>query len=152
MITRPLGLQSHLRPPSSRINPIPLVDVVLIALFFSVVHSNYVLAPGLTINLPQGSEEVMAGLATSAFLTVQSENVLLFQERILKMDTLKPALAEHVRERGETNLVIYIDRGVPVQTLVSVTEIAREAGVARVQVASQPRDPEPADVLFPEMP
>lgn len=153
MITRPLDLQSHLKPPSSRINPIPLLDIVFIALFFSLVGSNFVLAPGLTINLPEGNEEMMAGLPTSAFLTVQSDKVLLFQERILNMDTLKPALERHVESRGETNLVVYVDREVSVQTLLSVTELAREAGVARVQLASKPEQTGPTPTtLFPEEP
>jgi biopolymer transport protein ExbD len=137
MITRPLDLQSHLKPPSSRLNPLPLLDVLFIALFFSILGSNFVLSPGLTINLPQAEGSRMAGLSASVVLTVHSDSMLFFQERILNMDTLKPALTEHVERRGETNLVILFDREVSVQTLVSVTELAREAGVARVQVATE---------------
>jgi len=152
MITRPLNLQAHLRRPSKRINPIPLLDVLFIALFFSFLGSNFVLAPGLTLNLPEGDRKSMAGLPTSAFLTVQSENVLLFQGEILKMDELKSALVEHVTKRGESNLVVYLDREVSVQTLLRVTDLAREAGIVRVQVASQPSAAErmPSSDLFLE--
>lgn len=143
MITRPLNLQRHLKRPSSRLNPVPILDVLLIALFFSLVGSNFVLAPGLTLNLPQGDDELMAGLPTSAFLTVQSEEVLLFQGEILTMDRLESTLVEYVTKRGEASLVIYVDREVSVQTLLTVSGIARDAGVKRVQVASQPRQTEP---------
>lgn len=150
MITRPLDLQSHLKAPSSRVNPIPLLDIIFIALFFSLLASNFVLAPGLTINLPQGDGTAMPGLPTDGVLTVRSDKMLVFQGRILNMDTLKPALEKHVKNRGATNLVVILDREVSVQTLVSVTELAREAGVARVQVASEPNQSEPLPAsVFP---
>lgn len=150
MITRPLDLQSHLNAPASRINPVPLLDIIFIAIFFALSGSNFVLAPGLTINLPQGEGEMMPGLPTSADLTVVSDKMLLFQERILNLDTLKPALEKHVEQRGETNLLIYFDRKVSVQTLLSVSALAREAGVKRVHLASEPRQSEPLPAMvFP---
>lgn len=153
MITRPLDLQSYLKPPSSRINPIPLLDILFIALFFSLLASNFVLAPGLTISLPRGDGGRMAGLPADAVLTVHSDKMLFFKERILNLDTLAPVLEKHVQdqaERGaETILLLVFDRDVSVQTLLSVSELARGAGVARVQLAAETLQPEssPATVF-----
>jgi biopolymer transport protein ExbD len=139
MITRPLDLQSRLKAPSKRLNPVPLFDVLLIAFFFSLLSSKFVLSPGLTINLPQGGSGL--GAPVSAVLKVEGADMLLFDGRILNMESLGAALRTHTMTNpGETNLLIYFNRDVSVQTLLSVAEVAREEGVARVQLAAEPRD------------
>jgi biopolymer transport protein ExbD len=142
MITRPLDLQSRLRPPSKRLNPLPLFDVLLIAFFFSLLSSKFVLSSGLAINLPQGGSG--PGLPASAVLTVRTDEMLLFEGQILSMSGLAPALATHVKQQrsggADANLLIYLDRNVSVQTFFAVAEVAREQGVTRVQLAAEPRD------------
>lgn len=142
MITRPLDLQSHLKQPSRRFEAVPLLDIFFIVIFFSLLSSKFVLSPGLTIDLPRAESPAMAGVAASAVLTVRSGEMLLFRGRILSLETLKPALMQELAERAETNLLINFDRGVSVQTLFSVAELAREAGVGRVQLAFEPRGEE----------
>lgn len=142
MITRPLELEAHLRSPSHRFNVVPLLDILFIVLFFSLLSSKFVFSPGLTIDLPRGDEDALAGLPASAVLTVRSDEMLLFQEQILGLDTLEAALRDHVERRGETNLLINFDRKVSVQTLFSVSELARAAGVGRVQLAFEPQGAE----------
>lgn len=137
MITRPLDLQSRLKPPSKRLNPLPLFDVLLIAFFFSLFSSSFVLSPGLTINLPEGGSG--PGLPATAVLTVHSDDMLLFEGRILNMSGLAEALRDHASGPGEENLLIRFDRNVSVQTLLAVAETARAEGVARVQLAAEPQ-------------
>src|SRR5690606_6287168 len=98
MITRPLDLQSRLKPPSKRLNPLPLFDVLLIAFFFSLFSSSFVLSPGLTINLPEGGSG--PGLPATAVLTVHSDDMLLFEGRILNMSGLAEALRDHASGPG----------------------------------------------------
>lgn len=136
MITRPLELQSRLKAPSKRINSLAFFDVLLIAFFFSMLSSHFVLSPGLTINLPTGGSG--AGLPASAVLTVHTDEMLLFDGRILNMTGLAGALREHVKGPGEANLLIRFDRHVSIQTLLGVAEVARTEGVARIQLAAEP--------------
>lgn len=138
MITRPLDLQSRLTPPSRRLNVLPLFDVLLIAFFFSLLSSKFVLSPGLTLNLPQGGSG--PGLPADAVLTVRSDQMVFFEGQILNMSGLAPALREFVEAHGEAELVVSIlfDRDVSVQTLFAVAELAREQGVARVHLAAEP--------------
>ena len=142
MITRPLDLQSHLKQPSRRFEALPLLDIFFIVLFFSLLASNFVLSPGLAIDLPKGESPRLPGVSASVVLTVRSSDMLLFRDRILSLETLQSALVEELAERGETNLLINFDREVSVQTLFSVAELAREAGVGRVQLAFEPRGDE----------
>lgn len=148
MITRPLDLESHLRLPSRRFNVVPLLDILFIVLFFSLLASNFVLSPGLTISLPRSEVQSLPGLPADAVLTVRSNEMLIFQDRILTLQSLQPSLREHVERRGEINLLINFDREVSVQTLFTVAELAREAGVARVQLAFDPRSSEQESPTF----
>ena len=50
MITRPLDLASRLRPPPRSFDSLFFVNVGVIALFFFVFGSRFVLAPGLGVN------------------------------------------------------------------------------------------------------
>ncbi len=149
MITRPLDLQSRLKPPSKRLNALAFFDVLLIAFSFSLFSSSFVLSPGLTINLPEGGGG--PGLPASAVLTVHSDEMLLFEGKLLNMAGLAGALREHVEEPGEANLLIRFDRSVSVQTLLAVAETARAEGVARVQLAAEPQaeNPETDPNLLP---
>lgn len=47
MITRPLDLASRLRPPPRGLDWLFVMNVALVALFFSLFGSRFVLAPGL---------------------------------------------------------------------------------------------------------
>lgn len=139
MITSPLDLKSHIRKPTRHFDVAPLFDVLLIGLFFGLFWSDIVIAPGLTINLPNARTHELSGSPASAVLTVRPNEMFLFEGRILSPESLGPALREQVMTRGPVHLLIQFDRDVSVQTFLSISETAREAGVARIVLAAKPQ-------------
>ncbi|MCC5882858.1 MAG: hypothetical protein JJU25_09525 [Halomonas sp.] len=100
MITRPLNLREHLRPPNSGFNLMPVMDLLLIGLFFGLFWSDQILAPGLAIDLPEaGPAADLGGVPASAVLTVRSNGMLLFEGSILTMENLESALADILGKR-----------------------------------------------------
>ncbi len=149
MITRPLDLRAHLRPPKSGINLLPVMDLLLIGLFFGLFWSDQILAPGLAIDLPEaGPGGDLGGLPASAVLTVRSNGMLLFEGNILSMENLESALATHLQGISSPRLLINFDREVSMQTLLQVSERVRAAGVERVVVAAKPGDAAGEEAMF----
>lgn len=143
MITSPLDLKKHLRQPAKRFDFVPLLDVFFIALFFVMLSPRFVLSPGLSINLPESPGETpMAGLPASAVVTVRSDEMILFEGQILTPENLGRAMSQYLGSKSDSAVLIYFDRRVSVQTLLFVSEAAREAGVTRIQLAAEPEGDE----------
>ncbi len=138
MITRPLNLQSRLKKPSLRFDVVALFDILVIVFGFTLLSSRFIFAPGITIDLPRVAADDLVGIRTDAVLTIGANEMLLFEGAILNYDNFVDRLRDHFREDPDGSLLIRADRRIPMQTLLEVAELARSAGVARVQVAAAP--------------
>lgn len=150
MITAPLNLRSYLHQRDRRIDPVPFLDICVIALFFGLFSSRFLLAPGMSIDLPQGEPGLVRGTPAAAVLTILENNRLIFEGQIFEPESLGTrigAFASRAGIEGET-LLVKMDRRADFEVLVVVSEIARRSGFARVQVAAgyrQPERPPPLD-------
>ncbi len=138
MITKPLNLQNSLQPSSQRFDFIALFDVLLIAFGFSLLSSRFLFAPGITVELPRAGYGELSGMRTDAVLTVGANEMLLFEGAILNFDTFEGHLREYFEGKSDTALLIRADRSISMETLLAVAELARAAGVDRIQVAAVP--------------
>lgn len=143
MITRPLNLRAHLRPPASGgFDWTPFFDVVLIAVFFGLFSSRFLFAPGIPLELPALGPASAQALPTAAVLTVRGEGMLLFEGEVLTPERFGPVLQEWVRRRGPPQgaLLVKLDRGTRIDTVLGLAEAARAAGFEAVQVAAEPAE------------
>jgi biopolymer transport protein ExbD len=141
MITKPFNFESHLRRPVARFESMPFINVCLIALFFTVFKSPYVMAPGSTVELPKTRGAPIDAVATSRVLTVgenDGREMLIFDGRFHKIDTLGEALKVRVAESPGETLLIRADRDVSMQLLVRICEMAEQSGYARIHLAAEP--------------
>ena len=138
MITRPLNLLIRLKKPSLRFDIVALFDILIIVFGFTLLSSRFIFAPGITIELPRVAADDLVGIRTDAVLTIGANEMLLFEGAILNYDNFVDRLGEHFQGDPDGSLLIRADRRIPMQTLLEVAELARSAGVARVQVAASP--------------
>lgn len=138
MITGPLELKKHLRQLPRRFDFVALLDVFFIALFFLMLSPRFILSPGLSIELPESSANIpMAGLPASAVITVRSDDMILFEGMILSTDDLGRELERYLENRPDPTVLVYFDNRIAIQTLVLVSDSLRQAGVKRIQVATE---------------
>lgn len=139
MITKPFNFAGNLKPPSTRIEAIPFVDVILIFVFFLLLSSRFVFAPGITLALPTTLQAPADIVTASAVLTVneiEGREMLIFDGEIYTLETLERAFNE--REQGTDEvLLVRMDQTVSMQLLVRVCEIAEYGGFVRVQIAAE---------------
>ena len=148
MITRPLDLESRLSRPSRDFDFVAWVNVGLIALFFVLLGSRFVQAPGLLVgastesfDLPK-SESLQYSAAGSVVVSYRRDDVILFEGAIVKLPELRQRLAEHAKKHPSEVLLLLADRHVTLQAITELSSMAKSVGFAYVQTAAQTADPD----------
>ena len=139
MITSPLDLRRYLTEPDQRLDPVPLLDLILIGLFFVLLGSRFVFAPGLNVELPEVGSEALSTLPTSAVLTIRENEMILFEGDRVRLGELERRLGEYMagEKPEETILLVKSDRKVEVQLLLEILDLAHRSGFTRVQIAAE---------------
>jgi biopolymer transport protein ExbD len=149
MITRPLDLLSRLSPPPRDFNAIAWVNVGVIVLFFSLLGSRFVLAPGLLLQV----DHVPFGLpATPGLQNVRTasvvvgyrrDDVIMFNGAIVSLPELRERLTAYARQHPGEVLLLLADRQVSVKALAELSTTAQSIGFAYVQIAAEPAPADP---------
>lgn len=152
MITRPLDLVSRLSPPPRDLNAVAWVNVGVIALFFGLLGSRFVLAPGMpvgvgdpgTINLPVTGTASAGTGAASVVVSYRRDNVILFEGGMYSLTELRKHLAGYAKDHPGAMMLVRADRQVSMQAFLDLCEMARAVGFANVLVAAEPPGPDNA--------
>ena len=150
MITRPLDLESRLSPPPRDLNFVAWVNVGMIALFFGLLGSRFVLAPGLqigvgepgAIELPSTGPASAGTAAASVVVSYRRDNVILFEGGMYTLAELRKHLEGYVRSHPGAVMLVRADRQVSVQAFFDLCDMARAVGFASVQAAAEPAAPD----------
>jgi biopolymer transport protein ExbD len=121
-----------------RIDPAPMVDIVFLLLIFLVLSSPFVLQPGIgAINLPAVHTQRSASFR-GLVITVKNDNLLFFNNQVISMDNLGAALKAAARGTRDAELIIKADQQVSHGTVVKIMDIAFDAGISAVNLATRP--------------
>lgn len=151
MITRPLDLESRLSPPPRDLNAVAWVNAGLIVLFFSLLGSRFVLAPGVlvgvgesgVVELPMVNASSITAVATSVVVTYRRDNVILFQGGMYTLTDLRKHMEVYAKKYPGSVMQVNVDRQVSTQAWADLSAMARSAGFANViLVAAEPISPE----------
>jgi biopolymer transport protein ExbD len=150
MITRPLELESRLSAAPRDLDFVAWVNVAVIALFFGLLGSRFVLAPGLLIGVGNEGFELptTAGLQNSRTASVvvsyRRDDVILFEGAIVKLPELRHRLEIYAKQHPGEVLLLLADRRVSVQAMTDLSAMAQSVGFAYVQMAGEPQAQESA--------
>ncbi|HRG56138.1 MAG TPA: biopolymer transporter ExbD [Lacunisphaera sp.] len=147
MITRPLNLESRLSPPPRDLNAVAWVNVGVVVLFFSLLGSRFVLAPGVlvgtggagVVELPVVNASSMTAVATSVVVTYRRDNVILFQGGMYSLAELQKHMEVYAKKHPGSVLQVNADKQVSMQAWADLCAMAGAAGFANViLVAAEP--------------
>lgn len=145
MITGPLDLASRLSRAPRDLDVVHWASVAAILLFFSLVGSRFVLAPGLLLGREAGDFRLPShGAGTQLLrtapvvLSFRRDNVILFGGGVYKrLEELRAPLQAQAREHPGALLLVLADQQVSINSVTRLTELAMEAGFAGVQLAGR---------------
>jgi biopolymer transport protein ExbD len=120
------------------VNLIPLIDVLLIVLIFLAVSTTYSRFAELKIQLPSADATAPATPPNIINVAVTADGRYALDKAVLPDSaTLAEALTRAAQGREDVLLVINADAQAPHQSVISVMEASRLAGIVRISFATQ---------------
>lgn len=112
------------------------LNLLVLLFLFHLVHSKFVLQPGIRLDLPEAS--FSDGMTYDAMVvTVSQEGMVFFQDQRTTMEGLEESFRRAVREQKDARLILEADGRVPHRTLVGVCDMAARAGIRKVLLATR---------------
>ncbi len=118
------------------INLVPLIDVLLVILFFYMIISP-MMSRGLDVNLPKSKANTMKQ-EDRIVLTVTRKKVLFVEQERVHISKLKAVLESIRKSKPLVNVYLRADKNAPYGAVVKVMDIVKRAGIDRLGMVTEP--------------
>jgi biopolymer transport protein ExbD len=139
MITEPFGLVGHLQKVDSRMDFVPVLDLLVIALLFSLLFTRFVVVPGVRVDLPVSSMTMTHSQLPVAVLTIGNNGMMFFNGSLFEAASIDEGFQRYFEEHGERESVLLIkaESSMDLQTFLELCKRANDAGFVQIQLAGQ---------------
>ena len=120
----------------AEINLTPMLDVVFIMLIFFIVTASFVKESGLDVNRPDAPTAVKKENA-NILVAIGSNNEIVVFGVICSSVSVRANIERMHAENPEGSVIIQADKKAFTETLVTVMDAARQAGVFNVSIAAE---------------
>jgi biopolymer transport protein TolR len=118
------------------INLVPLIDVLLVVLFFYMIISP-MMSRGLDVNLPK-SEANTVKQEDRVVLTVTRSQALFVEQERVDVSKLKDVLDSIRKSKPLVNVYLRADKDAPYGAVVQVMDVVKRAGIDRLGMVTEP--------------
>ena len=118
---------------SGQLDMAPLIDVVFLLLIFFMLTSNFVLQPGIKVNLPKAiSSEVIR--SENLVVTLTGQDLLFLNDQPISIQDLVP----QIRQAAQDNKTVLLraDSTASLGRVVEVWDLCRESGIPQINIAT----------------
>lgn len=112
---------------------IPLINLLFLLLLFLLLVSNFVLQPGMKINLPKVFTSDALPLENIE-LVITGENLVYFDDKPISQDNLKNLVMQAAKRKQP--VLIKADKAASLASSVMIWDLCRNSGVAQVNIAT----------------
>jgi len=121
--------------PITRVDLIPMIDIVFQLVVFFMVSSTFIITPGIGIEFPESRTAGPVAMSRLVVTLVSSDEVYLNKERhtLESLDQALGDLSEEEREQAKT-LILEADTEVPYGLIVETLDLLRENGFKGVNL------------------
>jgi biopolymer transport protein ExbD len=123
------------------INITPLTDIFLVLLIIFMVTSSVMVETasraGVKVNLPKGATKEVDPGAKSLVVSITKAGAIMVAGNPVQPDDLKSLFTSAVAKDANTQVIIEADEGVTHGTVVHVMELAKDAGLVRLAIATR---------------
>ena len=134
--TSPSGLSTHVNSPAIKLDIVPILDLCVIALLFSLFFSRFVMLPGVRVELPETELRMHHNSAQIAVITIQKNGVLFFDGGVYDVASIEVGFRNY-RMRNEihdTVLLMKAEADMTMQMFLDICSMAKNTGFIEVQV------------------
>jgi biopolymer transport protein TolR len=118
------------------INLVPLIDVLLVVLFFYMIISP-MMSRGLDVNLPKSAANTVKQ-EERIVLTVTRRQELFVEKERVDIARLKDVLDSIRKTKPLINVYLRADRDAPYGAVVKVMDVVKRAGIDRLGMVTEP--------------
>lgn len=120
----------------SDINITPLIDIVFIMLIFFIVTATFIKETGIDVNKPDAPTAVVKENA-NILVAIDAKNNIWIDNRKVDIRQVRPNIERLHAENPQGSVVIQADKESKTDTLISVMDASRQAGVYNVSIAAE---------------
>jgi len=137
IFTAPLGLLKHLKRPEIKMDLVPVLDLLVIALLISLLFTRFVMMPGVRVELPKTDLRMQHNEFPVTVLTIGNEGMLYFDGSVYELSSIEKAFRLYIEASAKPNHVLLIkaQANLELQLFLDLCEMAQTAGFIQVQVA-----------------
>ncbi len=118
------------------INLVPLIDVLLVVLFFYMIISP-MMSRGLDVNLPKSVANTIKPEDRVVLTVTRSQEVFIEKERV-DIAKLGDVLDAVRKGKPQVNVYLRADRDAPYGAVVQVMDVVKRAGIDRLGMVTEP--------------
>jgi len=137
--TEPLGLMAHLRRPPIKLDVVPVLDLLVIALLFSLLFTRFVMVPGVRVDLPDSEMQMLPSHLPVAVLTIGNRGMLFFDGAVFELNSIERGFRKHIEEMPKEDVVLLVktEGSMDLQLFLKLCRMAQDAGFVQVQIAGE---------------
>jgi biopolymer transport protein ExbD len=116
----------------------PLVDTMLNLLIFVLLLGAFAFQPAIRVRLPEAASKNEEAKQEIIIVLTADDRLYLNDDQV-QVAQLGARLRERLRDRSESVVIIRADKQVIHGRVVEVMDIAKNAGAARLAIATEPK-------------
>jgi biopolymer transport protein ExbD len=124
----------HKRP---EMNLVPLIDVLVMLIFFAFVTMQFRSAATLNVTLPKVETAGKTELKDSVTITVNKEGELGFNGKPARMEDLRRLVPEVGKITKEITIMIRADENAPLRYVTEIMDLCRKNGLNKIRLMSR---------------
>jgi biopolymer transport protein ExbD len=138
----PFAFRARLRRADTRIDFIPVLDMIVIAMLVSLLFTRFVSLPGVRVDLPNTEMRMQHSPQAVAVLTIGNNGMLFFDGAVVNAGTIERGFKRYIEssDRETRVLLIKANYSMEMQDFLRLCELAKAAGFNQVQLAGKKKD------------
>lgn len=134
----------HARREDARVDLTPLIDIIFQLVLFFMVSTTFISAPGIQVDLPRSSAQTYLQEQDDVNIWLTREGEVYVNDQPVDWNGLDARLSNAAGD-PETLVIIKADQGVLHGRVVRVMDLARNKGLTRLAIATDPGTSEPEE-------
>lgn len=143
-LAEPFAFRERIRKPDSRVDFIPVLDMIVIAMLLSLLFTRFVAMPGVRVDLPMTEMRIQHAQQAVAVLTIGNSGMLFFDGAVFEPATIQQGFSSYINHVGSVSPVLLVkaEFEMEMQDFLSLCEMAKEAGFVQIQLAGKQKEAE----------
>lgn len=137
--TQPLGLMAQLKRPPVKLDMVPVLDLLVIALLFSLLFTRFVMVPGVRVDLPDSEMQMQPSNLPVAVLTIGNRGMLFFDGAVFEINSINRGFKRHIEDKPGQDVVLLVktEGSMDLQLFLKLCRMAQDAGFVQLQIAGE---------------